>query len=101
MLVEDNFKMTEHSWRGNHWNEDVRKIRFDEKSYLPTQEELYQGFAKLKQMVSNRVKAFKEDRFLEYKKLSAYYYVFEDEMKKFVKHELQYEQLMGDYNYND
>jgi hypothetical protein len=47
-------------------------------------------------MVSNKVKAFKEDRFLEYKKLSAYYYVFEDEMKKFVKHELQYEQLMGE-----
>ena len=96
MLVEDGFKMTEHSWRNNYWNKDVHKMRFDENYYLPTQEGLYQGFAKLKQMASNRVEAFKENRPLEYKELSAYYYVFEEEMKKFVKHELQYEQLMGD-----
>lgn len=96
MLIEDGFKMTEHSWRGNYWNEDVRAMRFDESSYLPSQEKLYQGLAKLKQMAANRVEAFKENKPLEYKELSAYRYVLEEEMKKFVKHELQYEQLMGD-----
>lgn len=91
MLVEDDFKMMEDSWRGNYWNEVVRAMRFDEKIHLPTQEKLYQGFTKLKQMASNRVEVFKENRPFEYKILSAYYYVLEEEMKKFVKHELQYE----------
>lgn len=100
MLVEDGFRMTKYSWRDNHWNQDVRMMRFDEKSFLPTQEEFYQGFAKLKQWAANRVEDFKKNRPFEYKRLASYYDVFEEEMKKFVKRELQYEQLKGDFDYD-
>lgn len=39
-LMADNFKMDNYTWRGNSWNEDLRRMRFDEKCWMPLENNL-------------------------------------------------------------
>ena len=81
-VVQDHFCVWNSTWRNNRWNEVVHKMRFDDTTYLPTKEELFNSFKRLNVEATNRVKAYQVDPLYEQEK------VLMEQMHNFVRMEV-------------
>lgn len=96
-LVVDNFKMTNHSWRGNKWNNDVRAMRFNENAWLPSREELEKTLGFLKGTAAESVKRMRKYRPELVEELKQQGKEFEGYVKWLVANKVCNELKMGDY----
>lgn len=95
-LLADNFKMDHHTWRGNGWNEDLRRMRFDEECWMPTREQIETTFAYLKETCKASVERFKKYNPSGFENLQKRGEALEAKMKAMVA-QFIYEEVEEDY----
>ena len=95
-LMADNFKMDRHSWRGNGWNKDLHRMRFDETCWIPTREQIETTFAYLKETCKASVERFKKYNPKKFEDLQKRGEALETKMKTLVA-QFIYEEIGENY----
>ena len=84
-LVELDFHMTDDSWRDNYWNQYVHTMRFDENSWMPSQEELYASLDFVKNAGREKVVKLKEEKPELFNRLTEDAWALKERMFNFVR----------------
>lgn len=95
-LLADSFKMDIHTWRGNNWNKDLQRMRFDEECWMPTREQIDNTFVHLKETCKTSIERFKKYNPEKFEDLQKRGEALNEKMKALVAHFI-YEEIGEDY----